>query len=54
LLFYGRRELLESDHKPVSAFYVLETKRVDAKKLEEVKKQYFYVRFCLLGMNGRF
>jgi len=45
---------MESDHKPVVAYYIMETKKINHEKLEEIKKQFFYVSFLEFLKNIRF
>lgn len=37
--FYGRKEIMDSDHRPVVSYFVLEVRRVDAQKKEELTAQ---------------
>ncbi|CAD8174998.1 unnamed protein product [Paramecium octaurelia] len=45
--FYKRNECLDSDHRPVSGYYVIEIKKIDKEKLDLVKAQY-----CLSKMQN--
>ncbi|CAD8166728.1 unnamed protein product [Paramecium octaurelia] len=45
--YYQRNECLDSDHRPVSSYYVIEIKKIDKEKLESVKSQY-----CLSQMQS--
>ncbi|CAD8131415.1 unnamed protein product [Paramecium pentaurelia] len=45
--YYKRNECLDSDHRPVSSYYVVEIKKIDKEKLNFVKSQY-----CLSKMQN--
>lgn len=38
-MFYTRREYKESDHRPVVAYFIVEVKRVDKVKRDQIKAQ---------------
>jgi hypothetical protein len=40
-LFYNRREIKESDHRPVCGYFILDVKKVNATKKEEIIKQIY-------------
>lgn len=44
-LFYNRREYKESDHRPIVSYFVVETKRIDRNRKEDVMKQVYEVEF---------
>lgn len=41
--FYNKKEYLESTHRPVTAYYVLEVKLIDKTKKEAIIKQIYEV-----------
>jgi len=40
-LFYNRREYKESDHRPVVAYFIVEVKKIDKQKKEEVLRKVY-------------
>jgi hypothetical protein len=42
-LFYNRREYKESDHRPVVAYFIVEVKKIDKQKKEEVLRKVYEV-----------
>ena len=48
---YKRKEYMDSAHRPVTAYFVLEVKKTDKYKKEEITKQIYEVYLIIINQN---